>query len=369
MEKKIDLLFLVSFAFIVLTSFLTQEIYAATTKYGTLIIFLTLCLMTFHWIRKSMPTAAGFLKNKADSAELLILIAADLVAAANLFILKSNKGAWLIVADLTLLLFLSSRIKLQDRTLRIAMLIGSCLMLPWYSFVRWEYNFNMAGLVFMTLMICGEIYLDYMRLKLDLPYIKYVQIMLFLGTLLLTICYHARGAIVCVLIYGLLALNAIKITESKLLFWILNMTATLGSILFTVLYTLLGSQGFNLRILYKDVISGREGIWSELWGAFLESPLTGIGSSYKIRSFFIFEVHNGLFDILAVHGILVFILCCILLIRRLSLINNLKLRFYPDKRLAFAGIYTYLFASFYENCFIVPPYSMVFLALLLICSD
>ena len=386
MEKK-DLIFLVSYAFIVLTSFSTQDIYSATTKYGTLIIFITLCGFGFLWAKSELLPSKGLLLSrfmkrassgsdappalspglKKDLQELLITAAASLIAGVNLLILHSNKGAWLTATDIALMLFLIPRIRLHERVLQGCMLIGAIMMLPWYSFVRWDYNFNMAGLCFLTFMVTGEIFLDYMRLELNLGYMKYVQVLLFFTTLLFTICYHARGAIVCVLIYGILVLNVQRIVNSRVLGTFLNLCVTIGSLIFTITYAIMGNKGVNLTILYKKLISGRERIWSELWDAFLRSPITGIGSSYNIRSFFIFEVHNGLFDILAVHGILVFLLIFFLLYRRLNELCKTNLRFYPDKRLAFAGVYTYLFASFYENCFIVPPYNMIFLTLMLIC--
>ena len=228
-------------------------------------------------------------------------------------------------------------------------------MIPWYSVVRWYFNFNMAGLIFITFMVFGELLLEYAKNSFELYYLKYVQGLLYLVTFLAAVCYHARSAALCIIAFGLIWLILPKLA-GKGVYCLLPAAAIAGSIAFTLIYTAVGKKGMNVKILYKDVLSGRQDIWRELWEAFLARPLTGIGSSYKIKSFFIFEVHNGLLDILIVHGIIVFVLIVFLLLKRLLDLKNVGYAFYPEKRLAAAGIYCYLFASFFENCFIVPPY-------------
>ena len=70
-------------------------------------------------------------------------------------------------------------------------------------------------------------------------------------------------------------------------------------------------------------------------------------------------------DILVVHGILVFIPVLFLLIKALNRLFSRDIIFCPDKRIAFAGVYALLFQSFFENGFIVTPYSCVFFVLML----
>lgn len=88
-----------------------------------------------------------------------------------------------------------------------------------------------------------------------------------------------------------------------------------------------------------------------MWNAFLKSPLTGIGSSYRINVDWMggmFEVHNGLLDILIVHGVIVFGVTVFLLIRSL-----MKLREEAAKsivaRSAVSAVFAILAASFMEN--------------------
>ncbi len=351
LAKYSGLIICALFTYLYLSSFMLQDIYAATTPYATLIIFI---LMAAVFLGCFDPVQ----RLKERDKELIAALAAALVGAVNLFLIGSNKGAALIAADNALLLYLAGKVPLSDRCRHFICAVGISMMIPWYAVVRWYYNFNMAGLIFITLMVMGELLMEYTKNYFELYYLKYVQGLLFAVTLLFTICYHARSAALCVLAFGVVWL-VLPGLAGKRLYYVLPAAVTAGSLVFTLVYTAFGQRGMEIRILYKDLLSGRQDIWRELWGAFLERPLTGIGSSYKLRSFFIFEVHNGLLDILVVHGIIVFALLVFLLVKRLLELKAVGYAFYPEKRIAAAGIYCYLFASFFENCFIVPPYCFI----------
>ncbi len=357
-EYVLGALFLV----LMLGSFITQKIYAVVSVYGTLIMFAALVVVCV------MLTIKGREKYlRIDRAAVLCVIAA-VIAPLNLIILHSGMGAVLIIFDLVLSLFLIIRgTGLSGWMKRALAFSGAALMLVWYPVVRWDYGFNMVGLIFIILMIFGEIFMEYLKNDMDLQYLKYVQILFFFTSILLAVCYQARSAALSMVVFGISYFAVPLIIKKRVFFnvWIFLFTA--GSLIFTGLYVFLSTTGWNVRLLYKDVLSGRELIWSELWQEFIKRPLTGIGSSYEMKSFFIFEVHNGLLDILVVHGLPVFICIAALLVMALNRLFSRDLLFCPDKRLAFSGICTLLFASFFENGFIVTPYSCVFLVLMLIC--
>ncbi len=357
-RKKNGIIVGVLFVWLILSSFLFQEFYAVATRYATLFIFLVLSLLFIGNVRiKEEWKAGGF--------ELPVCIAAILITGINLIILGSNKGAFFTAADILLLLYLAPKIELSCGVSRVLAGALSALMVWWYAFVRWEYNFNMAGLVFISLMIFGELFLEYVKNELELYCLKYVQLLLFLTTALFTLCYHARSALICTLIFGLVWV-LLPLISGKKSFYVLVALSTFGSLVFTGVYAALAHSGREITFLYKDIYSGRQDIWAELWTAFFSKPLTGIGSSWDIKSFFIFEVHNGLLDILVVHGILVFAGVLFLLLRRLAEMNRVSYAWYPEKRIAAAGIFCYLFASFFENGFITAPYEILFWVLLLI---
>ncbi len=341
-------------------SFIHQKIYSVISPYETLVMFIGTLVI---YIMLTIDDKAAFIKY--DSVA-IAGIAAVIIAPLNLFILGSGKGAMLVVFDLVLSLSLIIRgLEISGKMKRILAFSGAVFMLLWYPVVRWDYGFNTVGFVFLILLIFGEILLEYVKNDLDMGYLKYVQILFFFTSFLLAVCYQARSAALSVAVFGLIYLVTPHIAKNRMLYNVWIGIFTLGSLIFTGIYAALGSTGWNLRILYKDVLSGRELIWAELWSEFLKHPLTGIGSSYRMKSFFMFEVHNALLDILVVHGILVFICVLYLLVKALGRLFSRNLIFCPDKRLAFAGIYAVMFQSFFENGFIVTPYSCVFFLLML----
>ncbi len=80
------------------------------------------------------------------------------------------------------------------------------------------------------------------------------------------------------------------------------------------------------------------------------------------------EVHNGLLDILIIHGLAVFIAACCFLLYRLFGIRKIAAAD-PVAKCAMAGIMTMLLTSFLENYVIVPPFSLLFLFLFAIINN
>lgn len=357
-EYVIGTLFLI----LMLASFVHQKIYAVFAPFGTLVMFIGLVVVC---VMLTLSDRDSFLKTDPVTAA---GVAAVIITPINLLILGSGKGAMLIVFDQVLLLTMFIRgVGLSGRMKRICAFSGAAFMLLWYPVVRWDYGFNMVGFMFLILLVFGEILLEYIKNDMELWYLKYLQILFYITSVLLAVCYQARSAALSMAVFGIIYFIAPVIAQNRALYnaWIFVFTA--GSLIFTGIYAAVADSGWNLRILYKDVMSGRELIWAELWREFIKHPVTGIGSSYEMKSFFMFEVHNALLDILVVHGIPVFICFLFLLVKALLRLRTRDIKFCPDKRLAFAGVFTLMFQSFFENGFIVTPYSMVFFILMLIC--
>ena len=361
-KGKYEYVAFASFLFFMLSSFIHQKIHAIFAPYGTLIMFFALLIITALYMKEE--------KAQVFSKDLVTLAAAALILITPvfLFMVHSGLGAMLTVFDITLICLLMIRgLGVSGRIKRLTAFTGAAFMLLWYPVVRWDYGFNMVGLMFLMLLIFGEIFMEYVKNDLEFEYLKYVQGLFFITSILLAVCYQARSAALSMIVFGAVYLLTPFIISKRVVFnlWIFLFTA--GSIIFTLVYALIGISGWNVRFLYKDFLSGREMIWGELWQEFLKRPVTGIGSSYEMKNFFMFEVHNALFDILVVHGIIVFILVSYLLIKALNRLFSKDILFCPDRRIAFAGISSLLFASFFENGFITTPYSAVFFVLLLIC--
>lgn len=337
--------------------FIFQEANAVISRYSSLISFVLLALLLFPKI-KYYFLHPGELKNEPF---LLILIGGCTAALLNLFIIGSNKGAFLTAATVMMTFYIGFDYEIPKWLRFYAFCLLSSLLIWWYCHVHWYFNFNMAGFIFMLTGIAAISLMEMLMIKnTRYAILRPIQIIAYITATLLCLLYHARCVLAGMLIFGILYLIMPVILKHNLSKHFLIIAATLGSLVFSALYILLDKTGISITILYKDILSGRQDIWGELWTAFSKQPFTGIGSSYEMKSFFIFEVHNGILDLLIVHGIPVFI-CAIILIYRtlLKALSNSSIS--RLRRIALSAVFAILFTSFFENFFINSPYLLLML--------
>lgn len=311
------------------------------------------------------------------SPEFLATVAGCIIAGINLFAIGSNKGAILTVCDLLLVIYLFDKLIIPKKLLYPLTAYLAFYFYYWTIDVKGYfkgYNTNYGGLVLITGFIFALVGLFLIRDALkDGGKIVYARLMyipilfMFAWGYNIIAWYRARCALLGFVVFTVLILIPKKVWSNKVFYFLLTYGTTVGAILVSLLYVLLGNlrDTFTIQIFYKDIISGREAIWGELWGAFLKQPITGIGSSYVMQVSWMdgmFEVHNGILDILFVHGVIVFAIVIVLLLRKLKGLNEFALMSVPQK-CALAGVFAVLASSFMENFFIVPPFLLCFLAL------
>ena len=343
--------------------------YEAIAPYGTLISFVCLAVTFFAYVD---------VKDALRDPVFYMMAAADVVALLNLIIVGSRMGAILTVVDILLVLYLANKIEIPRKWMIVFVSYIGIFFFYWTIDVKGYfkgYNTNYGGLVLITGFVCAMIASEYLRRYLrehdraGLAKFVYVwDIAVFAVGFNIISWYRARCALLGYLVFAVLWLIPAKVWKRKWLYGILCGCMTLGSIVFTLLYVLLGKlrEVFTIQVFYKDILSGREAIWAELWGEFLKKPLTGIGSAYTMKLSWMegmFEVHNGLLDLLIVHGIAVFVVACLMLVKRLWALRILASSSALGK-ITMAAVMAILAASFLENFFIVPPFSLILLILL-----
>ncbi len=348
--------------------------YEATAPYGTLVAAVVLMVAFFCYVN---------IKDVLRDPVFYLMAAADILALVHLFLIGSHKGAILVVADFLLILYLANKVVLSDRLLLIVAGFTGFFFFYWTIDVKGYfkgYNTNFGGLVLITGFVFTILIMEYLKdyLKNVKPwkYEKYLwiaEVLLFFIAYKIIAWYRSRCALIGLLVLGILLLIPKKVWKCKPVYYVLCLGASVGSIAFTGLYVWLGvlREKFQIRIFYKDILSGREEIWSELWNAYLKQPFTGIGSSYVIKVEWMegmLEVHNGLLDILIIHGLVVFIVACCFLIYRLFGIRKAASEDMVA-RCAMAGIMTMLMTAFLENYIIVPPFSLLLLVLFAIVNN
>ena len=346
------------------------EWYELIVPYGTLISFVFLCFIFLCCV----PVA-----DAVKDPELYLVLAGAVIAAVNLFIVGSGKGAWLTATDVLLVIYLADKVRLSK-----PFVLFMCVHTGFY-FYYWTfdvkgyfkgYNTNYGGLVLITGFVFALTFIIMFERSLNRTeksgtwFLRIFAVFMFAWGLNIIAWYRARCALLGLIVYALLLIIPSKIWRNRVFYMLVTLSMTAGAVAVSLLYVFAGGyiEKLGIRIFYKDIISGRNLIWQDLWSAFLKRPLTGIGSSYRINIDWMngmFEVHNGLLDILIVHGVIVFAITLFLLIKRLLALRE-RAAGSIVARSATAAVFAILAASFMENFFIVPPFLLYVLVLIAI---
>ncbi len=303
------ILFSVMFACYALT-FLVPKFYGATDRYASLFIFcicVGLFLNNVDWI--------SLIKNK--DKEIWILAAVVILTGVNLFIIGSNKGCFFVAADFVLVWYLSDKIVLTGRQIKGMQIFYFVLLMVWFfvaypiffsDYEQMAYNTNTAATFTVFTLLCAYGLMKEWYHKKEIAGL--ILVMVLVRTAHLVVWHRARGAFIMFLAF-LFFYYFIprKWWDSKKIcrafYWLL----TVGSLAFVILYTAIGQLGVNFKLpfFYKNVFSGRQKIWLEVGKMFIKQPITGIGSGYDLDTFIEYNLHNAMYDLIAVHGILVFV--------------------------------------------------------------
>ncbi|MCR5302858.1 MAG: O-antigen ligase family protein [Lachnospiraceae bacterium] len=349
------------------------EWYEIFAPLATLISFVFLATAFFCFVK---------IREAVTDPFFYLMAAGSLIAGINLIVIGSNKGAWLTATDVLLVIYLAGRIRLPRPVTWF-----SCAYTGFY-FYYWTYdvkgffkgyNTNYGGLVLITGFVFAVTGLFIFREKLKgveekgKVFLSGFIVFMFAWGYNIIAWYRARCALLGLVVFALLLIMPSKVWNNRVFYTFITIAMTVGSVIMSVVYVILGflSDFIQIRIFYKDIISGRNEIWADLWRAFLQKPLTGIGSSYIINVDWmdgVFEVHNGLLDILIVHGIIVFAITCFMLIRVLLGLRG-RAASGMVGRSAVSAVFAILAASFMENFFIVPPFLICTLVLIAIAES
>lgn len=301
--------------------FLVPAFYAVTDKYAGLFVFLCegLLLLNNYDVIKAL---------KDKDRELIFIVLLILIIGVNLILVKSGFGAFFTAANFALILFSSDKIILTKKQVTVLSGIYLLMLLYWLVILYPSYfgsyyasfalNTNGAATFSTYTALCALIFLQIFYTE-ENAWVEIPIVLLFVRIIRLALWHRARGAFI-ILTCFIFLFYILKgcFVNSKKAYTILISLASLGSLVFVFFYTMLGKTGFNMElpIFYKNIFSGRENIWYEFFTYFIKKPLTGIGTNLTIESFFEFNVHNAMYDILVIHGVIVFAMTIYLLFKR-----------------------------------------------------
>ena len=341
--------------------------YHVTEKYDSLLIFISLVFIFFGKVRWTE-------KLRQHDRILIVMVLSLAVAVINLFIMNSNKGCILIISDFLLIPYMSSEIKLSKLQMDVMSWFFLIMYFSWFIYDRaFSYNSNTGATFTVFTLMAAMIALKRLTDRREIYGLFIVMAFLRTGTLVL---WHlARGAFIAltmfIVFYIIFRYRELIVRKSGKLagtYIFLCFFAVFGSLLFVVLYVAASKTGYNLKmpLFYKNVFSGREQIWQEIWDMLQQHLITGIGSGYKLKSFFEYNIHNAMYDILAVHGVIVFAGAAYIIIRRLTesgkYISGVNSKY---ARIAGAAIFAIFIESFIDMDLMWADYSPIIFFLFL----
>ncbi|MBO4266992.1 MAG: O-antigen ligase family protein [Lachnospiraceae bacterium] len=311
------LMLLCLFIFYTLT-FFVPKFYGMTEKYVGVFVFVILAVI-------SVVNINPVKKLKEKDKDLIALIALAVIAAINIVIVDSGYGCFFVVTNFALICYLSSHIPFHRWQLYLFGGLYTLMIIYWFfgvytwmfaDYTSFAMNTNTAATFTVFSMMYVLVFFEELYRKnrtagliITIALVKCLQISLY---------HRSRGAFI--MLGAFLVLRFIvpkKLWAKKAFYNAVCIFATLGSLVFVAVYILVGTSGVNFRMpfFYKNIFSGREAIWLEFWNLFKKSPLTGIGTNVTITSFFEYNVHNAMYNILVIHGVIVFALVLFLLYR------------------------------------------------------
>lgn len=308
---------------------------------------------------KTLPTLLD-IRDKGNR-EVYLLSLIILISGINLFAVNSGKGAFFVPANFVLIWYLSDKMYINQRQLRIfaGLYMGFLLFYLFFSYPRlfttfenYKYNTNTAATFTIYTLLCAFILLEI--LYDSTPLIGLFMVMILLKGFQLSLWHRARGAFIMLILFMIFRYIVPKRWwENKIFYRLLYFFATFGSLAFVGLYVLIGTTGANFKLpfFYKEVFSGREAIWQELFTLLVNKDkpymlFTGIGTNFELKSFFEKNVHNAMYNFLVIHGILVFAGIVYFICKRLKAFHA-KLK---DNRVILCAMCA-LMAVFFESWF------------------
>lgn len=356
----------IMFAFYSLT-FMVPKFYGWTEDYVGVFVFVCIGIL---FLLNVNPIEAI----KKKDVDFFVTAAVVILTGVNLLVVDSGLGAFFVAANFAIIFYLSDKIKLKKWQIYTIGGFYLALMLYWFfyaygwmfaDYTTYAMNTNTAATFTIFSLLCLLVVSELLYKKHEAFGILIVIILV--KGIQLALYHRARGAFIMLIVYMVFRFIVPKKWFSKKgFFTALMIFATFGSLAFVAFYVILGTTGVNFRLpfFYKNMFSGREAIWLEFWNLFINKPITGIGTNVTITSFFEFNVHNALYDILVIHGLPVFAGTIWLIFRRLNKVqknmSNISIVF-----AAMCAIFAVFIESFFDVDLIWANYSLNLLFLLL----
>ncbi len=345
------------------SAYTSVDYYNLLIKHAGIPMAISLVILFFNhidWVRAI----------KYKEKELILLIMSEIIVLINMIFSRSGPGVLIDITNLLLLLYLSDKVKLDEKIYFSISVISFIVLLLWFGKSDAGYNANTS-----TTIVFEMTGLSVLGLTLFLSkYKKESLSKIFLIALLAIIVFplaqknNCRSIILGMgILFVLYYLFPHKLWTLKKLYLNCIIGLITISIIFPITYTILWkSYGITgPKILRAGFMGGREKVWVQYLTAFVKSPIAGIGNDFlnRIPDLRYNSVHNAYIHVLVVYGIPVFFLILYFLYKRLTDIdfNNIN----SFNILALCYLITILFISIVESYFAVSFGNQIFFLFLL----
>ncbi|MCR5302856.1 MAG: hypothetical protein K6E49_10510 [Lachnospiraceae bacterium] len=352
-------------------TFFVPRFYGLTEKYVGLFVFLVLSVIF-------AVNVNPFTRLKNKDADLIAVIILSITAVVNIILVDSGFGCFFVVADFALVWYLSGVIPFKKWQVYLFGILYTLMLIYWFfgvytwmfaDYTSFAMNTNTAATFTIFSMLCVFPFYDALYEKhpafgllITIALVKCFQISLY---------HRSRGAFIMLTVFFVLRFILPKrIWDNRKFYNFMCIFSTIGSLFFVAFYVVLGFTGINFTMpfFYKNIFSGREAIWAEFFMLFKDKPLTGIGTNVTISSFFEFNVHNAMYNILVIHGLIVFALVLFIMYRSWKRVRD-GLGSKRVRRCAVAAIFAVCIESFFDVDLIWANYSLNVFILLLIMNS
>lgn len=282
--------------------------------------------------------------------EVIYLVVVLMITVVGLWKTNSSWGAILTIANFCAVWYLSDKWKWTARQILSMWIIYIMVFARWVFFPKSleKWNPNTIGTITvftLFIVVAGlEMFLNNKKNRIICQFLCLIA-----GGCILVI-YKGRSSLLALLFFTLLMSIPQRCWRNLFFYRGICVFLTVGSLFFVWGYTLLWKliPGNQTVILNKGLFSGRERIWDELWRMFETHIVTGIGTRVELQSWPTLNVHNAMYHILVIHGVIVFLLVLIYTIKKMFLMQE-KIVGVRYRQYALFGIFAVYLESFTDS--------------------
>lgn len=359
-------------------------------KYN-LVIFILLNILILFWIGKFLNINFYHYFSKIDSLivfiiaiviivlilienerqikkkDVYIIIIMISILLFNTIFNKSNLGSIINAITFSLILIVSKYSCIKQKYINYILYTLVFYNIIWINSKYFFYNTNTIGLVAMIFLMWNS-FIIYINKRIKL--INIILIGLILKDIHIVLLSDSRGAMLGILMFYMILCIPNKLLKIDFIFNSLLTFFTLGSLFFVGIYTFIWKNNIleNNFFYGKRIFTGREKIWYELFVLFKENIWIGLGSGIEIKSNSSLNVHNSMYNVLVIYGILIFSIIIYIIFDNLHknkfIIANNKIG-----KVTFAFVCGLLANSFVETTFFNANIYMILLFLLIILNS